>query len=178
MSYDLTLHLKSAPMLTPEAFAETCKLFGLTVECCPDFTLNGSVTPLCAKFGKVFTDDSRSYLAAVEFSAMVTDEAISVELTSPKKKWWQLKKLKGEEIVFPSGSTALFFSCGIDSLEIPFVLLMAYAMAGEDGVLLDNQSGQSFVGRSAIASEITRMLDALRATPEDRLYLHEFKEWI
>ena len=99
-------------------------------------------------------------------------------LTSPKKKWWQLKKPKGEEIVFPAGSTALFFSCGIDSLEIPFALLMACAVAGEDGVLNDPQSGRYFVGQSAIAAEITRLLDALRATPEDRLYLHEFKEWI
>lgn len=178
MSYDLTLYLKSAPVLTADEFAETCKLFGLTVECCPDFTLNGSVTPLCAKFGKVFTDDSRSYLAAVEFSAMVTDEAISVELTSPKKKWWQLKKPKGEEIVFPAGSTALFFSCGIDSLEIPFALLTACAVAGEDGVLDDPQSGRYFVGQSAIAAEITRLLEEIRTTPEDRLYLHEFEEWI
>ena len=178
MSYDLTLHLKSAPVLTPEAFAEACKPFGLTAECCPDFTVDGTLSPLCVKLGGLLADDPRDYLAAVEFTNAVTDKAISVELSAPRKKWWQLKKPKGEAIVFPAGSTALFFSCGIDSLEIPFVLLMAYAMAGEDGVLLDIQSGQSFVGQSAISAEITRMLDALRATPEDRLYLHEFKEWI
>lgn len=178
MSYDLTLHLKAAPTLTAEAFAETCRRFGLTGELAPDFTLDGTLSPLCAKLSGLLADDPRSYLAAVEFSAMVTDEPIAIELSAPRKKWWQLKKPKGEEIVFPAGSSNLFFSCGIDSLEIPFALLMAYAMAGEDGLLFDNQTGQSFVGQSAISAEITRLLDALRTTPEDRLYLHEFEEWI
>ncbi|MBQ8289033.1 MAG: hypothetical protein IJX76_09770 [Clostridia bacterium] len=178
MSYDLNLYLKSAPTLTPEAFAETCKLFGLTVECCPGFTLDGTIFPLCAKFGKVFSDDPRSYLAAVEFSAMVTDEPIPIKLSVPKKKWWQLKKPKGEEIVFPVGSSNLFFSCGIDTLEIPLALLIACAVAGENGVLDNPQSGRYFIGQSAIAAEITRLLDEIRATPEDRLYLHEFEEWI
>ncbi|MBQ7355617.1 MAG: hypothetical protein IJW62_08875 [Clostridia bacterium] len=178
MSYDLNLYLKAAPTLTPEAFAKTCRLFGLEAECCPGFTLDGTLFPLCAKFGKVLSDDPRSFLAAVEFSAMVTDEPIPIELSVPKKKWWQLKKPKGEEIVFPAGSSNLFFSCGIDSLEIPFALLMACAVAGEDGVLDDPQSGRYFVGQSAIAAEITRLLEEIRATPEDRLYLHEFEEWI
>lgn len=178
MSYDLNLYLKSAPVLKAEAFAETCKLFGLTGELAPDFSLDGNVSPLSVKLGGLLADDPRAYLAAVEFTNAVTDEAIPIELSVPRKKWWQLKKPKGETIVFPAGSTALFFSCGIDSLEIPFALLMAYAMADEDGLLFDNQTGQSFVGQSAIAAEITRLLDEIRATPEDRLYLHEFDEWI
>lgn len=178
MSYDLNLYLKSAPMLTAEVFAETCKLFGLTGELAPDFSPNGSVSPLCVKLSGLFADDPRTYLAAVEFSAMVTDEAIPIELSAPRKRWWRLKKPKGEEIVFPAGSTALFFSCGIDSLEIPFALLMAHAMAGENGLLFDNQTGQSFVGQSSISAEITRLLEEIRTTPEDRLYLHEFDGWI
>jgi hypothetical protein len=178
MSYDLNLYLKSAPVLTAEDFAKTCRLFGLETECCPDFTLDGTLFPLCAKFGKIFSYDSRNYLAAVEFSAIVTDEPISIELSAPRKKWWQLKKPKGEEVLFPAGSSNLFFSCGIDTLEIPFALLIACAVAGEDGVLDDPQSGRYFIGQSAIAAEINRLLDEIRATPEDRLYLHEFDEWI
>lgn len=178
MSYDLNLYLKSAPVLTPEDFAETCKLFGLTVECCPDFTPDGTLSPLCAKLSGVLADDPRDYLAAVEYIRSKTDEPITFELPGPPKKWWQLKKPRGETIEIPAGSETLFFYCGIDSLEIPFALLLACTVAGEDGLLYDPQTHDFFIGQSAIAAQVTRVLDELRATPADRLYLHEFDEWI
>ncbi len=178
MSYDLHLYLKSAPVLTPDAFAETCKLFGLTAECCPDFAVDGSLDPLCVKLSGVFAGDSRDYLAAVEYSRLQTQEPLSFELPGPRKKWWQLKKPHGETVEIPKGSEDLFLSCGIDSLEIPFALLLACAMAGEDGLLYDPQTDRFCIGQSAIAAEVTGALDEVRATPADRLYLHEFHEWI
>ena len=178
MSYDLHLYLKSAPTLTPDRFSAVCKQFGLEVECSPDFTLDGTLTMLSAKVSGLLADDPRSYLAAVEFSAIVTDVPVTVALTAPRKKWWQLKKPRGEEVVFPAGSSNLFFSCGIDTLEIPFALLIAYATADTDGVLDDPQSGDCLVGQEAIAAQLSRLLEEIRSTPEDRLYLHEFDQWI
>lgn len=178
MSYDLHLYLKNAPHLTPERFSEVCKGFGLTVECGPDFSLDGSVSMLSAKVGGLLTEDTRSYLAAVELFVTITDEPVSIERTAPRKKWWQLKKPKGEEVIFPAGSSNLFFSCGIDTLEIPFALLIAYAVADGDDLLDDPQSGVCLVGQEAIAAEISRLLEEIRSAPEDRLYLHEFDQWI
>lgn len=177
MSYDLNLYLKSAPVLTAESFAETCKQFGISAELCPDFTLDGSLSPLCAKFGGILADDPREYLAAIEYFHAQTADALSFELPGPKKKWWQLKKPRGETVEIPAGYEDLFFSCGIDSLEVPFALLLACALAGEDGLLCNPQTDELFIGQSAIAAEVTRTLSELRTTPSDRLLLHEFDEW-
>lgn len=177
MSYDLNLYLKCAPALTAEAFSEICKQFGLTAECCPDFTLDGSLSPLCAKFSGLLTDDPREYLAAIEYSRIKTADALSFELPGPKKKWWQLKKPRGETVEIPAETDGLSFSCGIDSLEIPLALLLAYALAGEDGILYDPQTDRLMIGRTAIGAEVTKVLEELQSSSPDRLLLHEFDEW-
>ncbi len=180
MSYDFSLYLKALPTLTAEQFSEVCNKFGFSGEFCPDFTLDGSLFPLCAKLGGIFEDDSREYLAACEYIRSQTEEAQSYELSAQRKKWWQLKKPKSETVEIAAGSEDLFFSCGIDSLEITFALLIAYALAGKDGILVDPQKHDDYVavGQSGIEKWLRKALDELKATPPDRLLLHEFDEWI
>ncbi|MGM9647360.1 MAG: hypothetical protein ACI3YH_04450 [Eubacteriales bacterium] len=178
MSYDLHLYLKATPTLTPAAFAEICGQFGLTAECCPDFTPDGTLSPLCVKFGGVMDGDACDYLAAVEVSCSQISEPRAFSLPGAKKKWWQLRAPKGETVEIPAKSEAISFSCGIDSLEIPLALLLSYAMAGEDGLLYDPQTDRCFIGQAAIAAEVTHALNLLKNTPADRLYLHEFTEWL
>lgn len=180
MSYDLSLYLKAAPTLTAEQFSEICKKFGLSGELCPDFTVDGSLSPLCAKLSGIFEDDSRKYLAAFEYTRSQTEVIESYELSAPRTKWWQLKKPKKLSIAMPAGSEALAFSCGMDSLELPFALLLSYALAGEGGILVDPQKHDDCiaVGQAGIEPWLIAALDELKATPSDRLLLHEFDEWI
>lgn len=180
MSYDLSLFLKRPPELSAERFGEICQKFGLTVELCPDFTVDGTLSPLCAKFGGLFENDDRSFLGVVEYDRSKTENVEAFTLPGPKKKWWQLKKPKGETLEVPADSERLFFSCGMDSLEMPFALLVAYALAGEDGILIDPQKHNDCiaVGQAGIEKWLTAALDELKTTPSDRLLLHEFDEWL
>lgn len=175
MSYDLHLYLKTAPLLPPEAFAEACTAFGLTVELSPDFAPDLSVSPLCAKIGGLLPD-GRTYLAVVDCTAGVTEEDRVFTLPSPRRRLFE-KKTVAPTLTAPAGSHCLTFACGMGSLELPFALLMASALAGEDGLLFDAAEGKLALG-SDIPQLTKEALEALRTTPEDRLYLHEFDEWI
>lgn len=175
MSYDLNLYLKTAPLLTAESFAETCKQFGLTCELAPDFTVDFSGTSLCAKIGGLLSD-GRTYLAVVDCTADVTEADRVFALPSPRRRLFE-KKTAAPTLTAPAGSHCLTFACGMGSLELPFALLMASALAGEDGLLYDATEGKLALG-SDIPQLAKEALEALCATPEDRLYLHEFDEWI
>lgn len=181
MSYDLNLYLKSAPVLTPEAFAKTCKLFGLTGELAPDFSLDGNVSPLSVKLSGFLDGDEKSYLSAIDYSLSRQPITEPIVLAHPKKKkWWQFRLPVCPTFEVEEGSYVLTFSCGIDSLEVPAALLIAYALAGENGLLEDLQQSEicGFIGQPEIEGQVRSALNKLRATPADRLYLHEFDEWI
>ena len=175
MSYDLNLYLKTAPLLTLESFAETCKAFSLTGELSPDFTADFSGTSLCAKIGGLLSD-GRTYLAVVDCTADMTEADRVFTLPSPRRRLFE-KKTAAPTLTAPAGSYCLTFACGMGSLELPFALLMASALAGEDGLLYDSTEGKLALG-SDIPQLAGEALDKLRSTPEDRLYLHEFDEWI
>lgn len=180
MSYDLSLYLKASTSLSAEQFSEVCQKFGLSGELCPDFTIDGTLSPLCAKLDGIWENDKRTFLGVVEYDRMKTEEPLSYELSAPKKRWWQLKKPKGEVLEIDTGSEELAFSCGIDSLELPFALLIAYALAGEDGVLVDHQKSDNniAIGQAAVELWLWDALNELKETPPDRLLLHEFDEWL
>lgn len=180
MSYDLFLYLKSLPEIGPAQFTEVCEACGLTVEPSPDFTVDGSITPLCCKLSGFLGGDDRFYLGVVDYDRLQTTEALHIELPGPKKKWWQFKKPKGESVEIPTGSECLFFSCGMDALEIPMALLVACALAGEEGILVDPQLGSKGVaiGQTAITARLIDALEQLEQTPSDRLLLHPFEGWL
>ena len=46
------------------------------------------------------------------------------------------------------------------------------------GVRTVRQVVLHLVGQEAIAAQLSRLLEEIRSTPEDRLYLHEFDQWI
>ncbi len=178
MSYDLNLYLKYPPVLKPEAFQEACKIFGLTAEPSPDFIADGSLSPLCCKLGGFLKDDPKAYLAVVEYVLTPLTEETAVELPAPRRKWWQFKKTRGETLIFPAGGVRASFSCGIDSLEKPLALLIAYALAGEDGLLTDPQTNMMCIGQTEIALPVQAALNELNEAPPDRLLLHEFDGWL
>lgn len=175
MSYDLNLYLKTAPLLTTESFAETCKQFGLTGELAPDFSKDFSGTSLCAKIGGLLSD-GRTYLAVVDCTADVTEVDRVFTLPSPRRRLFE-KKTAAPTLTAPAESYCLTFACGMGSLELPFALLMASALAGEDSLLYDSTEGKLALG-SDIPHLAKEAMETLRATSEDRLYLHEFDEWI
>lgn len=175
MSYDLTLYLKASPSLSREAFAKTLTEFGLTGELAPDFATDCTISPLCAKISGLLPD-RRTYLAIVDCTANVTEVDRVFALPAPRRRLFE-KKIAPPILTAPCGSYCLTFACGMGSLELPFALLIASALAGEDGMLFDATVGKLALG-SDIALLTKEALDALRSTPEDRLYLHEFDQWI
>ncbi|MBO5778141.1 MAG: hypothetical protein J6R82_01090 [Clostridia bacterium] len=176
MSYDLNLYLKASPSLSREAFEKILAEFGLMGEMAPDFAPDLSATPLCAKISGLIDGDERNYLAVVDCTLSVTEADRVFTLPAPRRRLFE-KKTAAPTLVAPCGSYCLTFACGMSSLELPFALLIASALAGEDGLLYDATEG-----KLALGSDITLLakeaLDMLRSTPEDRLYLHEFDEWI
>ena len=175
MSYDLHLYLKTAPALTAEAFAATLAGFGLTAELSPDFASDLSISPVCAKVHGLLPD-GRTYLAVVDCTAGVNEVDRVFTLPSPRRRLFE-KKSAAPTLTAPAGSHCLTFACGMGSLELPFALLMASALAGEDGLLFDATEGKLALG-SDIPQLAKEALETLRTTPEDRLYLHEFDQWI
>ena len=175
MSYDLNLYLKKAPSLTAEAFARACNEIGLTGQLAPDFAADCTLSPLCAKIDGLLSDE-RTYLAVVDCTVdtIQTDQIFTLPVL--RRRLFE-KKSAAPTLTAPCGSYRLTFCCGIDSLELPFSLLLASALAEEEGLLYDCVQGTLALG-SDIAQLARQELNKLRATPADRLYLHEFEEWI
>ncbi len=176
MSYDLHLHLKSAPMLTREGFAHTLEQFGLCGELAPDFSPDCNLSPLCAKLWGILPGDSRAYLAPVDCTLEKSDAEQVFALPTPPRKLFR-RRGAAPTLVWPAGGWRLTFSCGMDSLEYPFALLLAVSLAGEDGLLYDPTAQKLALG-SDIALLASQALDELRRLPVDRQLLHEFEEWI
>ncbi len=176
MSYDLNLYLKSAPVLTAEQFENTLAEYGLSGSLAPDFNMNFNGSSVCSKISKLLDGDERTYLAVVDYSVEVTESDRVFALPSPRRHLFE-KKTAAPTLAAPCGSYCLTFACGMSSLELPFALLIASALSGEDGLLYDSTEGKLALG-SDIALLAKEALNSLRTTPEDRLYLHEFDEWI
>ncbi len=176
MSYDLTLYLKTAPALSAERFAEALTALGLSGELAPDFTMDGSVSPLCAKLSGILKGDRRTYLAVVDYSLEenIPDPQVFA-LPSPKRSG---KKNPPPTLTVPAGAYCLTFFSGMDHLELPFALLLCKLLAGEDGILFDPQTACLAMGESDVQSLLEKALSDLQGTPADRLLLHEFDEWI
>ena len=173
MSYDLTLYLKNAPAISPDRFADALFVMGLSGELAPEFTMDGSLSPLCAKIQGMIPNDPRAYLAVVDYSVEENVPRQVFALPAPKGK-----KLPTATLSTPEGGWSLTFSCGMDHLELPFALLLAKLSAGTDGILFDPQSSCLAMGESDIHTLLQKALEELQNTPSDRLLLHEFDEWI
>lgn len=177
MSYDLHLYLKVSPTLSPNAFSKALTAMGAMGELSPDFILDGSLSSLCAKLSGLIPNDSRSYLAVVDYSVSVTDAEQVFALPAPARSLFR-KKQPSPTLTVPAKSYRLTFSCGMDHLELPFSLLICKLLAGEDGVLFDPQAGCLALGESDISAILQNALQDLQNTPVDRLLLHEFDEWV
>ena len=176
MSYDLNLYLKTTPSLSAEAFGKALNSLGWSGELAPDFTMDGSVSPLCAKLSGILPGDRRTYLAVVDCAVEENLPAPQVfALPVPKKSG---KKTPPPTLTVPAGAYRLTFFCGMDHLELPFALLLCKLLAGEDGVLFDPQSACLAMGESDVQTLLEKSIADLQSTPTDRLLLHEFDEWI
>ena len=173
MSYDLNLYLKAAPTLTSDQFAGALTAMGFRGILAPDFNMDGSISPLCAQLSGLLPNDSRTYLAVVDYTAKADSTQQSFTLPSPKGK-----KQPAPILTIPEGGWLLTFSCGMDHLELPFALLLSKLLAGTDGILYDPQSGCLAMGEGDIQILLDNALQELQSTPADRLLLHEFDEWI
>ena len=175
MSYDLNLYLKTAPAISADAFANALQQLGFSGELAPDFTMDGSLSPLCAKLSGILPNDRRTYLAVVDYTVEENIPAPEVfALPVPKKS----KKSPTPTLTVPAGSYRITFATGMDHLELPFALLLCKLMAGEDGILFDPQSACLAMGESDVNTLLQNALSDLQNTPTDRLLLHEFDEWI
>ncbi len=175
MSYDLQLYLRAAHPITAEDFAGALAELEIRGELAPDFAADGSLSPLCAKLSGLFPHDMRSFLALTELYTAEVTEDLEIPLEAPRRfLWW---KKKAPAITVPAGWTSYLFSCGMDSLEVPFALLLCRLLAGEDGILVDPQEGEVYRGEE-IAAYAEAAFAEVQDTPADRLLLHEFDEWI
>lgn len=174
MSYDLTLYLKTAPAISPDAFTQALSVLGIDGELAPDFTMDGSISPLCAKLKGAIKGDHRTYLAVVDYNVEenIPDPQVFA-LPAPKKS-----KQNPPTLTVPAGAFALTFFCGMDHLELPFALMLCKLLANKDGILFDPQTACLAMGESDIALLLDKALSDLQGTPADRLLLHEFDEWI
>ena len=175
MSYDLNLYLKTAPAISADAFASALQALGFSGELAPDFTMDGTLSPLCAKLSGVIPNDRRTYLAVVDYTVEANIPKPEVfALPVPKKS----KKKPAPTLTVPAGSYRITFACGMDHLELPFALLLCKQMAGDDGILFDPQSACLAMGEGDVDVLLQKALSELQNTPADRLLLHEFDEWI
>ena len=174
MSYDLNLYLKTAPDVSADAFAHALQALNLSGELAPDFTLDGTLSPLCAKLSGIIPNDHRTYLAVVDYTVEENIPTPKVfALPVPKKS-----KMTPPTLTVPAGSYGITFSCGMDHLELPFALLLCKLLAGADGILFDPQTACLAMGESDVDALLQNALSNLQNTPTDRLLLHEFDEWI
>lgn len=177
MSYDLTLYLKTAPFLSPQVFSKALTAMGVSGELAPDFIMDGSLSPLCAKLSGMIPADERTYLAVVDYIVSVCDTPHVFALPAPSRGLFR-KKQPSPTLTVPANHYQLTFSCGMDHLELPFALLLCKCIAGADGLLFDPQIGCLALGESDIDAMLQTALQSLQNTPVDRLLLHEFDEWI
>ena len=83
MSYDLNLYLKTAPAISADAFANALQQLGFSGELAPDFTMDGSLSPLCAKLSGILPNDRRTYLAVVDYTVEAYTTCVKPEQSIP-----------------------------------------------------------------------------------------------